>query len=164
MERQPFETELLPVVTEYKVGVIPYFSLAAGFLTGKYRSPQDAEKAARGGMVKKYMNDWGFSVVAALDEVAKAAGSTPARVALAWLLAQPGVTAPIASATSEKHVADLAAAAELRLDAASIEKLNQVSTAQGRSSSGLKRMQKQAKHGTLPETLDIPDALFPALP
>ena len=129
VERQPFETELLPVVTEYKVGVIPYFSLAAGFLTGKYRSPQDTEKAARGGMVKKYMNDWGFSVVAALDEVAKASGSTPARVALAWLLAQPGVTAPIASATSEKHVADLAAAAELRLDAASIEKLNQVSTA-----------------------------------
>jgi aryl-alcohol dehydrogenase-like predicted oxidoreductase len=129
VEREPFETDLLPVVTEYKVGVIPYFSLAAGFLTGKYRSPQDAEKAARGGTVKKYLDDWGFSVVAALDEVAKAAGSTPARVALAWLLAQPGVTAPIASATSEKHVADLAAAAELRLDAASIEKLNQVSTA-----------------------------------
>jgi aryl-alcohol dehydrogenase-like predicted oxidoreductase len=129
VEREPFETDLLPVVTEYKVGVIPYLSLAAGFLTGKYRSPQDAEKAARGGTVKKYLDDWGFSVVAALDEVAKAAGSTPARVALAWLLAQPGVTAPIASATSEKHVADLAAAAELRLDAASIEKLNQVSTA-----------------------------------
>jgi aryl-alcohol dehydrogenase-like predicted oxidoreductase len=129
VERGPFETDLLPVVTEYKVGVIPYFSLAAGFLTGKYRSPQDAEKAARGGTVKKYLDDWGFSVVAALDEVAKAAGSTPARVALAWLLAQPGVTAPIASATSEAHVADLAAAAELRLDAASIEKLNQVSTA-----------------------------------
>jgi len=117
------------VVSEYKVGVIPYFALAAGFLTGKYRSPQDAEKAARGGMVKKYMNDWGFSVVAALNEVAKAAGTTPARVALAWLLAQPAVTAPIASATSEKQVADLAAAAELRLDAASIEKLSQVSTA-----------------------------------
>jgi aryl-alcohol dehydrogenase-like predicted oxidoreductase len=129
VERQPFETDLLPVVTEYKIGVIPYFSLAAGFLTGKYRSLQDAEKAARGGMVKKYMNDWGFSVVAALDEVAKATQSTPARVALAWLLAQPGVTAPIASATSEKHVADLAAAAELTLDAASVEKLNRVSGA-----------------------------------
>ena len=129
VEREPFETDLLPVVTEYKIGVIPYFSLAAGFLTGKYRSLQDAEKAARGGMVKKYMNDWGFSVVAALDEVAKATQSTPARVALAWLLAQPGVTAPIASATSEKHVADLAAAAELTLDAASVEKLNRVSGA-----------------------------------
>jgi aryl-alcohol dehydrogenase-like predicted oxidoreductase len=129
VERQPFETELLPVVTQYKLGVIPYFSLAAGFLTGKYRSPQDAERAARGGMVKKYMNDWGFSVVAALDEIAKAAGSSPARVTLTWLLAQPGVTAPIASATSEKQVADLAAAVELRLDAVSIEKLNQVSSA-----------------------------------
>jgi aryl-alcohol dehydrogenase-like predicted oxidoreductase len=79
-------------------------------------------------MVKKYMNDWGFGVVAALDEVAKAAGSTSARVALAWLLAQPGVTAPIASATSEKQVADLAASAELKLDATSIEKLDKVST------------------------------------
>ncbi len=129
VERQPFESEILPVVTEYKVGVIPYFSLAAGFLTGKYRSLQDAEKTARGGTLKKYLNDWGFSVVAALDEVAKAARSTSARVAVAWLLAQPGVTAPIASATSEQHVADLAAAAELRLDAASIEKLDQVSIA-----------------------------------
>jgi aryl-alcohol dehydrogenase-like predicted oxidoreductase len=133
VDRQPFEAELLPVVIQYKVGVIPYFSLAAGFLTGKYRRPQDAEKAARGGMVKKYMNDWGFSVVSALDEVAKSTGSTPARVALAWLLAQPGVTAPIASATSEKHVADLAAAAELTLDSASIEKLNQASTAKATS-------------------------------
>lgn len=129
VERQPFESELLPVVTEYRLGVIPYFSLAAGFLTGKYRSLQDAEKGARGGTVKKYLNDWGFSVVAALDEVAKATASSPAQVALAWLLAQPGLTAPIASATSEQHVADLAAAAELRLDAASIEKLNQVSIA-----------------------------------
>jgi aryl-alcohol dehydrogenase-like predicted oxidoreductase len=129
VERQPFETDLLPVVTEWKVGVIPYFSLAAGFLTGKYRSAQDAEKAARGGMVKKYINGWGFSVVAALDEIANAAGSTPAQVALAWLLAQPGVTAPIASATSEKQVADLAAAPDLNLDEASIEKLNQVSLA-----------------------------------
>ena len=134
MEREPFETDLLPVVTEYKLGVIPYFSLAAGFLTGKYRSLHDVEKAARGGTVKKYLNDWGFSVVAALDEVAKATGSDPARVALAWLLAQPGVTAPIASATSEKHLADLAAAAELKLDVATIEELNQVSSSKPASS------------------------------
>jgi len=127
VERDDFETDLLPVVTEYKIGVIPYFSLAAGFLTGKYRSPQDAEKAARGGSVKKYLNNWGFSVVAALDEVAKSIGSTPARVALAWLAAQPGVTAPIASATSDRHVADLAEAAKLKLDQASIEKLTAAS-------------------------------------
>jgi len=127
VEREEFERDLLPVVKRYELGVIPYFSLAAGFLTGKYRSAQDADNAARGKSVKKYLTDWGFSVVAALDEVANADGSTPARVALAWLMAQPGVTAPIASATSEKHVADLAEAAKLKLDAGSIEKLNAVS-------------------------------------
>jgi len=127
VERQDYESNLLPVVAKYQLGVIPYFSLAAGFLTGKYRSKQDTEKAARGAMVQKYLNDWGFAVVAALDEVANAHGSTPARVALAWLLAQPGITAPIASATNEKQLTDLVEAAALRLDAGSIQKLNQVS-------------------------------------
>ena len=75
MERQGYESDLLPVVKEYQVGVIPYFSLAAGFLTGKYRSKQDTEKAARGAMVQKYLNDWGFAVVAALDEAEVAGGS-----------------------------------------------------------------------------------------
>jgi aryl-alcohol dehydrogenase-like predicted oxidoreductase len=127
VERADFETDLLPVVQEHTLGVIPYFSLAAGFLTGKYRSQQDAEGAARGKMVGKYLNDWGFGVIAALDEVAKAHQSTPARVALAWLIAQPGVTAPIASATSEKHLTDLVEATKLTLDPASIEKLTEVS-------------------------------------
>jgi aryl-alcohol dehydrogenase-like predicted oxidoreductase len=127
VERQEFETELLPVVEEHTLGVIPYFSLAAGFLTGKYRSKQDTEGQARGGMVGKYLNDWGFGVIKALDEVAKAHHSTPARVALAWLIAQPGVTAPIASATSSKHLTDLVEATKLTLDGASIEKLNAVS-------------------------------------
>jgi aryl-alcohol dehydrogenase-like predicted oxidoreductase len=127
VDRQDYESDLLPVVEKYHVGVIPYFSLAAGFLTGKYRSKQDTEKAARGSMVQKYLNDWGFAVVAALDEVANAHGSTPARVALAWLLAQPGITAPIASATNEPQLADLAEAAKLKLDAESIQKLNAVS-------------------------------------
>ena len=127
VERADFETDLLPVVQEHGIGVIPYFSLAAGFLTGKYRSEQDADGAARGKMVGKYLNDWGFGVIAALDEVAKAHQSTPARVALAWLIAQPGVTAPIASATSEKHLTDLVEATKLTLGAASIEKLNAVS-------------------------------------
>jgi aryl-alcohol dehydrogenase-like predicted oxidoreductase len=107
--------------------VIPYFSLAAGFLTGKYRSQQDAESAKRGPLVKKYLNDWGFGVVAALDEVANAKGSTPARVALAWLLAQPRLTAPIASATNEKQLTDLVEATKLTLDAKSIQKLNEAS-------------------------------------
>jgi aryl-alcohol dehydrogenase-like predicted oxidoreductase len=127
VERRDYESDLLPVVEKYQLGVIPYFSLAAGFLTGKYRSQQDTEKAARGSMVQKYLNDWGFAVVAALDEVANAHGSTPARVALAWLLAQPGITAPIASATNEKQLVDLAEAAKLKLDAESIQRLNKVS-------------------------------------
>lgn len=127
VERLPFESDLLPVVEKYGLGVIPYFSLAAGFLTGKYRSAEDAVKAARGGMVTKYLNGYGFGVVKALTEVAGAKNSTPARVALAWLLAQPGVTAPIASATKDKQLDDLVAAADLTLDAASIAKLTEAS-------------------------------------
>lgn len=127
VEREQYESELLPVVEKYQLGVIPYFSLAAGFLSGKYRAKQDAEKAARGAMVQKYMNDWGFGVIAALEEVAQAKESTPARVALAWLIAQPGITAPIASATNDKQLNDLAEAAKLALDRKSIEKLNDAS-------------------------------------
>ena len=127
VEREQFETDLLSVVEKYHLGVIPYFSLAAGFLTGKYRSKQDAQKAARGTLVQKYLNDWGFGVIAALNEVANATGSTPARVALAWLTAQPGITAPIASATNDNQLNDLAEAAKLKLDRSSIEKLNDAS-------------------------------------
>jgi aryl-alcohol dehydrogenase-like predicted oxidoreductase len=127
VEREKFESDLLPVVQKYQLGVIPYFSLAAGFLSGKYRSKQDADKAARGAMVQKYLNDWGFGVIAALNEVADAHSSTPARVALAWLIAQPGITAPIASATSENQLKDLAEAAKLKLNRDSIEKLNEAS-------------------------------------
>lgn len=127
VERQPFESELLPVVEKYRLGVIPYFSLAAGFLTGKYRKAEDAAKAARGGMVKKYLNDKGFAVVEALTEIAAQHKATEAQVALAWLLAQPGVTAPIASATKDKQLDDLIAAAELRLDEASVRRLGEVS-------------------------------------
>jgi len=128
VEREKFETELLPVVQKYQLGVIPYFSLAAGFLSGKYRSPHDAEGAARGKAVQKYLNDRGFAVVEALDEVAKATSSTPAQVALAWLIAQPGITAPIASATNDRQLSDLAAATKLKLDRAQLEKLNRAST------------------------------------
>jgi aryl-alcohol dehydrogenase-like predicted oxidoreductase len=127
VERQKFESDLQPVVLKCKVGVIPYFSLAAGFLTGKYRRGGEDSQSARAGMVKKHFNDHGYAVVDRLDDVAKAHNSTPARVALAWLLAQPGITAPIASATSDKQLDDLIAAADLRLDQASIERLNQVS-------------------------------------
>jgi aryl-alcohol dehydrogenase-like predicted oxidoreductase len=127
VEREGYESDLLPVAAKYQLGVIPYFSLASGFLTGKYHSHQDTEKAARGALVKKYLNPWGFGVLAALDEVAKTHGSTPARVALAWLLAQPGITAPIASATREKQLADLVEATKLKLDEESMRKLNAAS-------------------------------------
>jgi aryl-alcohol dehydrogenase-like predicted oxidoreductase len=128
VERQPFESDLLPVVQKYQIGVIPYFSLAAGFLTGKYLRGQDESKTPRGRMVTKYLNNHGFAVVDALGEIAKSHQSTPARVALAWLLAQPGITAPIASATSDKHLDDLVAAATLQLDKAGIQHLNEVSS------------------------------------
>jgi aryl-alcohol dehydrogenase-like predicted oxidoreductase len=127
VERDEFETDLLPVVQEHTLGVLPYYSLAAGFLTGKYRSKKDAEGKARGGTVAKYLNDWGFNVLHALDEVAAQHHSTPGRVALAWLMVQPGVTSPIASATSDKHLDDLIESTRLNLDHASIEKLNTVS-------------------------------------
>jgi aryl-alcohol dehydrogenase-like predicted oxidoreductase len=127
VEREQFESDLLPVVQEHTLGVIPYYSLAAGFLTGKYRTKEDAEGKVRAVSVKKYLNDWGFQVIKVLDEVAKEHHSTPARVALAWLMVQPGVTAPIASATSEKHLTDLIEAANLNLDHASLQNLTAVS-------------------------------------
>ena len=115
------------MVQQHTLGVIPFYALAAGFLTGKYRSKKDAEGKARGGSVGKFLNDWGWSVLHVLDEVAAEHHSTPARVALAWLMVQPGVTAPIASATSESHLTDLIEATRLKLDHASLEKLSAVS-------------------------------------
>jgi aryl-alcohol dehydrogenase-like predicted oxidoreductase len=127
VEREQFETDLLPVVQEHTLGVIPYYSLAAGFLTGKYRTKEDAEGKTRAVTVKKYLNEWGFQVLKVLDEVSKEHNSTPSRVALAWLMVQPGVTAPIASATSDRHLTDLIEAAKLKLDHASLQKLTAVS-------------------------------------
>lgn len=127
VERENYETDLAPVVAEYGLGVIPYFSLAGGFLTGKYRSEADMQGKARAGIVGKYVNARGLAVLDALDAVAKEYQSTPASVALAWLIAQPGITAPIASATSEKQLGDLVAAAGLKLDRAALEKLSAAS-------------------------------------
>jgi aryl-alcohol dehydrogenase-like predicted oxidoreductase len=127
VEREEYEADLAPVVAESGIGVIPYFSLAGGFLTGKYRSEADVQGKARAGIAGKYLNARGFAVLEALDAVAKEYKSTPASVALAWLMAQPGITAPIASATNEKQLADLVAATELKLDSASLEKLSSAS-------------------------------------
>jgi len=126
-ERTDYETNLEPVCREHGLGVIPYFSLASGFLTGKYRSEADLAKSPRGRLAKKYLNERGLRILAALDDVARKYDSTPARVALAWLLARPSVTAPIASATSLAQLRDLIAATELALDAESIDALNRAS-------------------------------------
>jgi aryl-alcohol dehydrogenase-like predicted oxidoreductase len=128
VERSTFESDLLPVVEAYDIGVIPYFSLAAGFLTGKYRSKQDAAGKARGQMVEKYLNDRGFAVLDALDAVASDLHSTPARVALAWLIAKPAITAPIASATSLDQLHDLAEATRLKLPPEAIARLDAASS------------------------------------
>ncbi len=114
-ERAGYEAALEPLCRNERIGVIPYYSLASGFLTGKYRSSADLGKSARGARAGKYLNARGLRVLAALDEAAAALGQTPARVALAWLSAKPTVTAPIASATSLEQLADLVAAARLSL-------------------------------------------------
>ncbi len=125
--RSEFEAELAPLCREKKIGVIPYYSLAAGFLTGKYHSEADLENKARAKYVKKYMNERGFRTVTALEAAAQQIDSNPARVAIAWLMAQPGVTAPIASATSLAQLNELIEATRLKLDASTLEELNRAS-------------------------------------
>jgi aryl-alcohol dehydrogenase-like predicted oxidoreductase len=127
VERADYEPNLEPVCVENGLGVIPYFALASGFLTGKYRSESDLSKSARGARVKKYLDERGLRILAALDEVAARLQSTPASVALAWLMARPSITAPIASATNLEQLKDLIAAGELKLDRDSIELLNRAS-------------------------------------
>ncbi len=122
-----FEDGLEEVCLDADLGVIPYYSLAAGFLTGKYRSEADLSKSPRGQGSKKYLNERGFGILKALDEVAARLGSNPTRVALAWLAARPGITAPIASATSVEQLQDLIAGATLELDEASVELLDKAS-------------------------------------
>jgi len=126
-ERSEYESKLEPLCREKGIGVISYFSLARGFLTGKYRADADLSKSPRGGGVKTYLNERGMRILDALDKVTKQFRSTPARVSLAWLIARPSVTAPIASATSVEQLDDLAGAASLELDSASIGLLNQAS-------------------------------------
>lgn len=126
-DRYEYEAKLEPICEAEGLGVIPYFSLASGFLTGKYRSENDLSNRARGRMVKKYLNERGLRILNALDELAKRLHSTPARISLAWLIARPSVTAPIASATSLEQLNDLFEATKLKLDDSSIQLLNQAS-------------------------------------
>jgi aryl-alcohol dehydrogenase-like predicted oxidoreductase len=126
-EREIFEKELETVCLENQVGVVNYFSLAAGFLTGKYRSEADLNKSPRGGGLKKYLDERGLRILAALDEVSGRYHSTPASAALAWLIARPSVTAPIASATSIAQLDSLVAATRLTLDVDAIKQLDEAS-------------------------------------
>jgi aryl-alcohol dehydrogenase-like predicted oxidoreductase len=123
-ERAGYEQDLEPVILENNIGVITYFSLASGFLTGKYRSEDDLNKSKRGAGIKKYLNDRGHSILNALDQVASQYNATPAAVSLAWLIARPGITAPIASATSVEQLSEITKAVELNLSAESTELLD----------------------------------------
>jgi aryl-alcohol dehydrogenase-like predicted oxidoreductase len=123
-DRETFEKDDLPIVQASGIGVIPYFGLAAGFLTGKYRSEADLQKSARGaGIGKKYLNDKGFKILKALDTVAERHGISQAQVALAWLMQAPGITAPIASGTSVAQVQELTKALEVQLSSADVAEL-----------------------------------------
>ena len=128
VERAAFEGELEEVCRAEGLGVISYFSLASGFLSGKYRSEADLAKSKRGGSVKKYLDDRGHRVLHALDEVAARYGATPAQVAIAWLIGRPSVTAPIASATSAEQLQDLVKAAHLTLDREAVERVDRASS------------------------------------
>ena len=127
-DRQAFEAELQPLCLQQGVGVINFYALASGFLSGKYRSAQDADKSARGaGIVQKYLNPRGLRIVHALDEVATRLQAAPSEVALAWLLRQPAVTSPIASATSLAQLQSLVHATRLGLDDDALGLLQQAS-------------------------------------
>jgi aryl-alcohol dehydrogenase-like predicted oxidoreductase len=129
-DRADYESNLESLCLEKGLGVISYFSLASGFLTGKYRSEDDLSKSPRGRRVKHYLSDRGMRILEALDHVANQLNSTPARVSLAWLMARPSITAPIASATNLEQMNDLIEATRLELDASTIELLNRASSAQ----------------------------------
>ncbi|RBP02710.1 aryl-alcohol dehydrogenase-like predicted oxidoreductase [Roseiarcus fermentans] len=126
-DRKGFEDGLADLCRREEIGVITYFSLAKGFLSGKYRSEADLAKSARGGGVKAYLNPRGFRILDALESVAASHRAKPAEVALAWVMARPGVTAPIASATSLAQVDSLARAAELTLSPTDMAALNAAS-------------------------------------
>ncbi|WP_337249966.1 aldo/keto reductase [Chryseobacterium sp. B21-037] len=127
LERENFEKNYAPLVKKYDLSVFPYWSLAAGFLTGKYRSEADLSKSARGEGVRKYLNEKGERVLKALDQVSEKHQANQASVALAWLLANPLITAPIVSATSQSQLQTLFKATELHLSNEDVQLLNEAS-------------------------------------
>jgi aryl-alcohol dehydrogenase-like predicted oxidoreductase len=126
-DRADFERTLAPLCQEQGIGVISYYGLAGGFLTGKYRSVEDLSQSVRGQRVKTYLTERGLRILAALDEVAARYEVAPASIALSWVMAQPGITAPIASATSVEQLKALVKAAELNLDQQALELLDKAS-------------------------------------
>ncbi|CAH0231893.1 General stress protein 69 [Erwinia aphidicola] len=128
-DREGYESGLEKVAKDHGLGVINYYSLASGFLSGKYLSKEDAAKSARGqGVVEKYLNDRGLKIVKALVEVAEKHRATPTQVALAWQIARPSITAPIVSATSLAQVEELSKAAVLKLKDDDLRLLSEVSS------------------------------------
>jgi aryl-alcohol dehydrogenase-like predicted oxidoreductase len=126
--RSDYESALEPLCLEQQIGVMSYFALASGFLSGKYRTVADANKSPRGkGVVDKFLNERGLRILAALDDVARRHSASVASVALAWQIARPSITAPIASATTVDQLNELAAATRLKLDQAAIDQLNTAS-------------------------------------
>jgi aryl-alcohol dehydrogenase-like predicted oxidoreductase len=126
-DREGFEKELERVCAENNISVISYFSLASGFLTGKYRSEKDLSKSQRGAGIKKFLNERGFKILEALDQVSKEYSTTPASIAISWLLTRPTVVAPISSATTTEQLQDLLKATELKLSNEAINVLNRAS-------------------------------------
>jgi aryl-alcohol dehydrogenase-like predicted oxidoreductase len=126
-DRAGYEADLEAVCVGGHLGVVPYFSLASGFLTGKYRSKEDLHKSKRGAFIASKLDARGMKILAALDDISAEFNSTPTRVALAWLLARPSITAPIASATSTSQLEELLASTRLELSATAIERLNTAS-------------------------------------
>ena len=127
VERKGYETDYAPIVAEHGLMVFPYYALAAGFLTGKYRSENDFSKSPRGQGAAKYLNEQGLNILKALDQIAAKHHSVPAAVALAWLSAQPNIGGPIASATSKEQLTEILSSSSLNLDSADMKLLGKVS-------------------------------------
>ena len=128
-DRGGYEAGLEPLVRAEEIGVISYYSLASGFLSGKYRRTEDAARSSARGqtVIKRYLNPRGVRILSALDDIANKHGATPAQVALAWLIARPGITAPIVSATSVEQLHDVLAAAQVALSVHDIAELDEAS-------------------------------------
>ncbi|EDM34286.1 putative oxidoreductase [Pedobacter sp. BAL39] len=127
-KREDYEKQFEQIAVENQLGVINYYALASGFLTGKYRSEADLNKSQRGGGIKNYLNDRGFKILKALDEVSEQYSADQASIALAWLIARPSITAPIASVTSLEQLEDLKKAASISLDVEDIAILDEASS------------------------------------